>query len=58
MFDIPDERLRLLNIDAGKKYSRMEIDVKRRSDLTPISILFGIVVILGIPQFSITHCST
>jgi hypothetical protein len=39
MFDIPDERLRLLNIDAGKKYSRMEIDVKRRSDLTPISIL-------------------
>jgi hypothetical protein len=39
MFTIPDVRLRLLNIDAGKKYSRMEMVVKERSDLTPISIL-------------------
>lgn len=39
MFMIPDVRLRLLNMDSGKKYNKMEMDVNKRSDLTLISIL-------------------
>ena len=47
---IPDVRLRLLNMDSGKKYSRMEMDMKKRSDLRPISMVGGIVADIGVPR--------
>lgn len=39
LFMIPVVRLRLLNMDSGKKYNRMEMDVNKRSDLTLVSML-------------------
>jgi hypothetical protein len=38
VFAIPGVRLRLLNMNSGKKYSRIGIDMNKRSDLRPISI--------------------
>jgi hypothetical protein len=37
LFTIPDVRLKLLNMDSWKKYSRTEIDTTKRSDLRPVS---------------------
>jgi hypothetical protein len=53
-----DVRLKLLNIDPGKKYSRMEMDAKKSSDLRPVSEKEGIVVDFDIPCVQVIECST